>query len=170
MTFQKKMLVRLKRGLPGEDLAEEYLPYELKEAMDEWLQVNERLDASSAEKDEVAQNICALLETFIQGNFATENLPSIRKIADVDDEVEPDWIKVTGFQFDDANIPLVNLEAQFSLNFKKDFSAEELKIWEQSQDDPLAWCVNFWWFFDEAPEDWESYLDTNDGVTMVVID
>ena len=109
MTFKKQFLVQLKRGLPGEDLAEEYLPHELKLAVDEWLPVIEMPDVSSTEKDEVAQNICALLETYIQGNFAAENLPAIRKIADIDDDLEPDWIKVTGFHFDDTNIPLVNL-------------------------------------------------------------
>lgn len=170
MTFSKKMMVKLKRGLPGEDLAEEYLPNEFREAIDEWVPILNKSDASEAEKEEAAQNMCSLLETFIQGNFASDNLPAIRKIAVIDDEVEPDWIRVTGFHFDDSNIPMINLEAQFTLDFKKNISTEELEAWEQNQDDPLAWCVNFWWSFDDAPEDCELYLDTNDGVTMIMVD
>lgn len=168
MTVKKQLIAKLKRGIPSEDLAVEDLPAEYREALDEWERASSNPAASEDERAKAGEVLCNALSNFIDGNLATENLPAIKKIAKVNDEIQPDWIHITGFSFDDSNIPMVNLVAQFTIEFKKDLSQRDLENWEAEQDDPLAWCLNFWWSFETAPDDWDGYLDTNDGVTLAL--
>ena len=80
-------------------------------------------------------------------------------------------LNVKAFSFEDDDIiPTVSVEANFELDFKKDVTQEALSNWEDSNGDPIAWCLNFFWNFDEVDsDDWEGYLDTNDGVEMYLV-
>ena len=169
MSYPKKLVAHLKRGIPADDLDEELIPDAFKNAVEEWKQAVSRDSKNAKARTAADAKLCEALSLFLTANFAPENLPAAKKILTKAEDIECSWIKVTGFDFDGNNIPIVNLEAGFSLEFKKNWSQEDLSSWEAKQDDPLAWCVNFWWSFDEVDEDdWEGYLDTNDGVDLVI--
>lgn len=162
------MVARLKRGIPAEDLEVDSLPAEYLKALSSWQKIMSDKNTTEEQKRNESINLSSVLSEYLQGNFAVDNLPSVRKILKISDDIPAESIVVTGFAFDDSNIPVVNIEARFTFSFKKEMTQEELSEWESNQDDPLSWCLNFWWSFEDAPEDWEGYLDTNDGVSLEI--
>lgn len=171
MSFQINLIAKLKRGMPADDLVDELVPEEFKEGVLKWMSDTSKKGVSVDEKASANAALCEFLSKFLCANFAPENLPATREILASVEDKECEWIKVTGFDFDDNNIPIVNVEAGFSLEFKKRWTQEELGLWEQRQDDPLAWCINVWWAFEDIDEeDWEGYLDTNDGVDLFILE
>jgi hypothetical protein len=171
MPYKKHLVAHIKRGIVGVNPDISSLPSEYVETVLRWKELvkisGDHDSINAVEKDVMAR----FLANYLCANFVPENIDGIKSLLHRPQEVDAMDLSVTAFSFDDDDIiPAVNAEANFELVFKKDVTQEALSDWEESNGDPLAWCLNFYWSFDEVDsDDWEGYLDTNDGVEMYLI-
>jgi hypothetical protein len=171
MPYKKQLLGYLKRGSVGSDPDISLLPSDYVAGVLRWkelLKISGNHDnVDPAEKERMA----AFLTSYLCANFVPENIEGIRSLLHRPQEVDAIELNVKAFSFEDDDIiPTVSVEANFELDFKKDVTQEALSNWEDSNGDPIAWCLNFFWNFDEVDsDDWEGYLDTNDGVEMYLV-
>ena len=168
MPVVKKMMGFVKRGMGGEDPEEGLLPAGYVQAVKQWKSFVQEAGGADKVPESHALKMASFLSGFLAANFVPDNIEGIEEILHKPEEVCAKDVRVVAFSFDDdALIPCVSVEADFELSFKKDMTADALKKWEAKKDDPLAWCLNFYWNFDEVDsDDWEAYLDTHDGVTL----
>jgi hypothetical protein len=168
MPATKKMIALLRRGTPAVDPTENLIPLDFRIRVQSW----KDLVKSMGGRDQVSQNdaedMATFLSRFICANFVPENIEDIDEIIFHPQEVLSEKVNVLAFDFGGEElIPTVTVEAIFDLIFQEDLTHQALKNWEEIKGDPLAWCLNFFWCFEDLDdEDWEGYLDTNDGVEM----
>lgn len=171
MPATKKMLGFVKRGEVAENPDADLLPAEFVKGVSDWKKLVKKAGGHDKVSEKSALEMAQFLSGFLAANFVPDNIDGIDEILHKPEEIDAKEIRVVAFAFDDDElIPGVSVEAIFELSFKKDMTAEALKKWEDKKGDPLAWCLNFYWNFDDVDsDDWEGYLDTNDGVEMVFI-
>jgi len=165
MSFKKICVAKINGGIGSGD-------FEDKDAPPSFVKIAKYWNKNQNQKG--GERTCEMLSKHLKANFVPENIPELEKILSSLDDVDAKEVFVTSFNFSwsedpQSNIPAVNAIAIFELDFKTDFSQEDLQKWEDQIEDNIAFCVNFYWnFADIKLEDWESYLDTNSGVEFQV--
>ena len=149
-------------GGSGNDLEDDQVPPSLAKIHNFF---NEHNDQQGGRKT------CEMYSKHLRANFCPVNIPELAKIVSSMDDIEADSVDVTGFQYQNSNLPSVNAVATFRVPFKRPLTNDELAQWESAQDDALGFCVNFWWEFDDIEdEEWESYLDDNSGIEFSILE
>jgi hypothetical protein len=164
--FTKTMISILKNGIPSDDLPKNLAPSGYVQNVEDWMSHINASDGNPSK--EKFRQMCDFLSQHIGANFAPENIENIDELLSNPTDTEAKSVRVISFQFDQGMIiPSITVESIFQLNFHKDISQVEIGKWESNNDDPLSWCLNYYWHFDEVDDDeWEGYLDTNEGVSL----
>lgn len=155
-------VARISCGFPSKDICDEQLPKEYSDA----------LSLYKPNDKQSGIEFCDAISHLISANFVPESIDYWESLLVSPDDIDAYKVVVTGFQFDgSSNLPEINALAYFKVKFKHPLINEELEAIESSHEDPLGWCVNFFWQFAGLDEsDWDGWLINNSGVEMFIVE
>jgi len=167
MSFKKKCIASVTDGVGNGDFDDDDAPPSFIKIAQYW---------SKNQNSKGGKKTCEMLSRHLKASFNPVNLPELKSLLASLDDVEAECVEVTGFDFswnddEDSNIPSVTASATFEIEFKKDVTQADIDEWEQTAEELIGFCVNFYWQFDDIEVDgWESYLDTNSGMTFELLE
>lgn len=143
----------IKWGYSNDDVEEDHLPPEFREAKRLWQE--ERIEEAGS-----------LIAPFIRCVFISSNLNGeVTEILDVPDEVEATEVSVYGLDFSETNLPKVKASAKFVLQVTTPLTQERLNEW-QEENDMLDNGVSFEWSIEGVDEDLDLCSWNHSGLGM----
>ena len=167
MGFKKKCIVIVSDGVGNGDFDDEHAPASFIKIAQYW---------SKNQNSKGGKKTCEMLSKHLKASFNPLGIPKLKSLLVSLDDVEAGHVQITGFDFswnddENSNIPSVTAAAVFEIEFKNNVTQEDISDWEQKADETIGFCLNFFWEFDDIKvKGWESYLDTNSGITFELLE